>query len=123
MRKQREEAVEERFSKLDGYIYRSQNDMSHLHESLRGLQEERRRDVEETAEFVKQVIGAGKVEWQKEVGRLTVEMDRVRRESSEKANANEVAEMLAKITTTLESKVDLREVQQALNECQTDIKD
>jgi hypothetical protein len=123
VRKQREEAVEERFSKLDSLISRSQNDMSHLHESLRGLQEERRRDVEETAEFVKQVIGAGKAEWQKEVGRLTVEMDRVRRETSEKANANEVAEMLAKITTTLEGKVDLREVQQALNECQTDIKD
>ena len=69
------------------------------------------------------MIGAGKVEWQKEVGRLTVEMERVRRDCSEKANANEVAEMLAKITTTLESKVDLREVQQALNECQTDIKD
>ena len=108
---------------MDGYISRSQNDMSHLNESLRGLQEERRRDVEETAEFVKQVIGAGKVEWQKEVGRLTVEMERVRRDCSEKANANEVAEMLAKITTTLESKVDLLEVQQALNECQTDIKD
>ena len=72
---------------MDGYISRCQNDMSHLHESLRCLQEERRRDVEETAEFVKQVIGAGKVEWQKEIGRLTVEMDRVRRESSEKANA------------------------------------
>ncbi len=38
-------------------------------------------------------------------------MDRIRRDSSEKANANEVAEMLAKITTTLEAKVDLREVQ------------
>lgn len=87
------------------------------------MQEERRRDVEETAEFVKQVIGAGKLEWQKETSRLTVEVDRVKRECQDKANANEVAEMLAKITTTLESKVDLREVQQALNECQTDIKD
>jgi hypothetical protein len=41
----------------------------------------------------------------------------VKRECSEKANANEVAEMLAKITNTLEGKVDLREVQAALNEC------
>ena len=56
------------------------------------------------------MIGAGKLEWQKEAGRLTVEMDRVKRECSDKANANEVAEMLAKITTNLESKVDLREV-------------
>lgn len=50
-------------------------------------------------------------------------MDRIRRDTAERANANEVAEMLAKITTTLEAKVDLREVQQALNDCQSDIKD
>ena len=84
--------------------------MSHLHDSLRGLQEDRRRDVEETAEFVKQVIGAGKAEWQKEVGRVAGEVDRIRRDTQDKANANEVAEMLAKITTALETKVDLREV-------------
>ena len=53
VRKQREEALEERLAKIDGLISRSHNDMSHLHESLRGIQEERRRDVEETAEFVK----------------------------------------------------------------------
>ena len=66
--------------------------------------------MEETAEFVKQVIGAGKVEWQKEVGRVVGEVDRLRRDTQDKANANEVAEMLAKITTSLESKVELREV-------------
>lgn len=55
--------------------------------------------------------------------RIVVEMDRIRRDTAERANANEVAEMLAKITTTLEAKVDLREVQQALNDCQSDIKD
>jgi len=53
VRKQRDESVEERFSKVDGMLARAMNDMSHLHESLRGLQDERRRDVEETAEFVK----------------------------------------------------------------------
>jgi hypothetical protein len=84
--------------------------MSQVHEGMRAIQEDRRRDIEETAEFVKQVIAAGKNEWQKEVARVSNEVERVRREAQEKANANEVAEMLAKITANLESKVDLREV-------------
>lgn len=41
--------------------------MSLLTDSLRALSEERKRDVEETAEFIKQVLGQGKNEWQKEM--------------------------------------------------------
>ena len=41
----------------------------------------------------------------------------------EKASCNEVAETIARLATLIESKVDLREVQTALNECQSDIKD
>ncbi len=89
---------------------RSQAELQLLTDSLRTLQEERKRDVEETAEFIKQVLGQSKGEWQKEAQRIVVEMDRIRREIADYANANEVAEMLAKITTTLEAKVDLREV-------------
>lgn len=41
----------------------------------------------------------------------------------EKASCNEVAETIARLATLIESKVDLREVQTALNECQSDIKE
>ena len=54
---------------------------------------------------------------------MTVDLDRFRRELQEKASCNEVAETIARLASVVESKVDLREVQAALNECQGDIKD
>jgi hypothetical protein len=80
------------------------------------LQEERKRDVEETADFVKQVITQGKQEWQRECVRLEGLLERVRRESM-------TAEGAARVMALLEAKVDIREVQQALNECQGDIRE
>ena len=41
-----------------------------VRDQFKSLQEDRKRDVEETAEFIKQIISAGKHDWQQAVGRL-----------------------------------------------------
>ena len=51
------------------------------------------------------------------------DVEKLRREVSESASGSEMAEMNARFTAILENKVDLREVQMALNECQGDIKE
>lgn len=47
----------------------------------------------------------------------------MKRDISERALGGELAEMHSRFAAILEHKVDLREVQQALNECQSDIKE
>ena len=42
---------------------------------------------------------------------MAVEVERVKRENAEKANANEVAELLGKMSASIEGKVEIREVQ------------
>jgi hypothetical protein len=63
------------------------------------------------------VISQGKQETQTEIQKVSIDIDRLRRDMQEKASCNEVAETIARLATLIESKVDLREVQSALNEC------
>jgi hypothetical protein len=63
------------------------------------------------------VISQGKQETQGEIQKVSIDIDRLRRDMQEKASCNEVAETIARLATLIESKVDLREVQTALNEC------
>ncbi len=88
-----------------------------MKDSFKQLQEERKRDIDETADFIKQVITQGKQETQGEIQKVSIDIDRLRRDMQEKASCNEVAETIARLATLIESKVDLREVQTALNEC------
>lgn len=63
------------------------------------------------------MISQAKQDSLKECQKLTVDVDRFRRDIQEKASCNEVAETIARLASVVESKVDLREVQSALNEC------
>ena len=123
VRKQRDEKVDERLGKSEQGYERALDELYFLKEQLKQLQEERKKDVEETAEFIKQIISAGKSDWQKEIQRLGADAERIRRELAEKAQAQDLAEVHARMSQSLDTKVDLREVQQALNECQSDIRD
>jgi hypothetical protein len=38
-----------------------------LHDSLKHLSDERRKDIDETSEVIKQAIGSGRTEWQREI--------------------------------------------------------
>jgi len=111
LRKSSDHSFEERLSKLLSHHDRFSHDLSSLHDSLKRLSEERRKDVEETTDVIKQTIANGRAEWQREFQRVAVEVERVKRENAEKANDNEVAELLGKISATIETKVEIREVQ------------
>ena len=117
LRKQRDDKVDERLSRSEKLGENALDEASFLKDQLKQLQDERKRDVEETADFIKQIITAGKQDWQKEVQRANIEIERIRRELAEKAMAAELADTQKKIGAVLDQKVELREVQQALHEC------
>jgi len=93
----------------------------YLKDQVKHLQEERKKDVEDTAGFIKQVIAGSKSEIFTEINKVYGEMDRLRRELSEKSAISELLDLKSKVFTQLEQKPDLKEVQTALNECQKDI--
>ena len=96
-------------------------DVTALSNQLKSLQEERRRDVEETAEFINQLVTQGKLDQQKDTSRIKDEIERLRQDVSLRVNTNELLETKEVLSGQLDSKVELEEVQSALNECQTDI--
>lgn len=96
-------------------------DVTALSNQLKSLQEERRRDVEETAEFINQLVTQGKLDQQKDTSRIKDEIERLRQDVSLRVNTNDLLETKEVLSGQLDSKVELEEVQSALNECQTDI--
>ena len=96
-------------------------DVTALSNQLKSLQEERRRDVEETAEFINQLVTQGKLDQQKDTSRIKDEIERLRQDVSLRVNTNDLLETKEALSGQLDSKVELEEVQSALNECQTDI--
>ena len=88
---------------------------------LKSLQDERKRDVEETAEFINQLVSSAKVEQQQESQRVLKEIEHLRRDIAEKAPTSELLETNKNFIGQLQDKVDLNEVQTALTECQNDI--
>lgn len=49
---------------------RSLDEIFFIRDQFRQLQEERKKDVEETADFIKQIINSGKMEQQKDLQKL-----------------------------------------------------
>lgn len=70
LRKSREEKVDERLCRVETNAERAVDECHGVRDQFKFLQEDRKRDVEETAEFIKQIISAGKHDWQQAVGRL-----------------------------------------------------
>lgn len=118
LRKSREEKIDERICRVETNAERAVDECRIFRDQFKVLQDDRKKDVEETAEFIKQIISAGKQEWQQSYGRLGGELDHLKNE----IHASLTGE-LARIVNLLDSKVDLREVQQALNDCQSDIRE
>ena len=94
-----------------------------LKEQSKHLQELHKKDIEETSEFIKQIISASKQDQQKEYQKQMVDLDRLHSKMADKASLAELNQMQERMGAALDTKVDLREVQQALNECQGDIRD
>ena len=89
---------------------------------MKSLQDERKKDVEETADFINQLITQSKEDNLAEINRVTSEIDLVRRDLQDRAVLiNDLEQTKSNLVDQLETKVDLNEVQSALNECQNDI--
>ena len=90
-------------------------------QQLKQLQDERKKDVEETAEFINQLITNSKGEQMQESQRMMKEIEHLRRDVAEKVPTVELLETKSNFIGQLESKVELNEVQSALSDCQQDI--
>lgn len=96
---------------------RALDEIFFVRDQLKQLQDERKKDVEETADFIKTIINNGKTEQQKDLQKTLSDVERLRREMADKCGINELLELKSKVYAQLEGKVELKEVQQALNDC------
>ena len=113
--------IEDLTRKATADSHRACDEILLLKEQLRSAQEERRRDVEETAEFINQLVTQSKLDYQKETNHLYEEMEDLRRDVSMRVNSTELMDTKTNFAGMLNNKVDIAEVQNALNECQADI--
>lgn len=92
---------------------------------MKQFSEERRSDIEETAKFVKSVSSNLKKEIEKDLVRLIEDFDVLRKSVDEntlkKLDKKEFNDYKTKIVLQIDEKVDLLEVQNALNASQSDI--
>ena len=100
---------------------RALDEVYYFREQMKSMQDERKRDVEETADFINQLINSSKTDQQRELNRVLNELEIIRREIGDKAPTVELLETKTNFIGQLEAKVDLKEVQNALNDCQNDI--
>lgn len=89
--------MEEKVSKAEMNAERSLDEIFFLREQIKQLQEERKRDVEETADFIKQIINNGKSETGRDMQKLQSDFERMRRDLSDKASVAELLESKSKI--------------------------
>jgi hypothetical protein len=88
---------------------------------MKSLQDERKRDVEETAEFINQLLSQNKLDSTSEVNKIMNELDFIRRDMNDRVPVTDLEQTKTRLADQIESKVELNEVQTALNECQKDI--
>ena len=119
--KSKTEKSDDKINKIEMNAERALDEIFFVRDQLKHLQEERKRDVEETADFIKQIINNGKVDQQKELTKMQSEVDRCRTEMAAKCSMSELLELKSKVYSQLEGKVELKEVQTALNDCQAEI--
>lgn len=118
---QQKVADDERLIKAVQNSERAMDELYYFRETMKQLQDERKKDVEDTADFINQLLNNSKAEQQREHRRVLGELEVLRREIADKAPTFELIETKSYFIAQLENKVDLKEVQSALNDCQQDI--
>ena len=86
------------------------DDITVFKEQLKQLQDERKRDVEETAEFINQLVTQNKHDHEKETSQIFEQMDEMRRDLAHRVGASELNETRSNLAGVLDTKVDLSEV-------------
>lgn len=117
-----DESLNERFHKTE---QQRDEEITRITERLKILMEDRQNDIEETAKFVKQLIANSRKDMEKDLIKLLEDFENLRKTMEEllskKLDKKELIDFKGKIGKDLEQKVDLTEVQAALNSSQSDI--
>jgi len=98
-RKHKDEKVDERLGKAEMNSERALDELFFIKDQFKTLQEERKRDIEETAEFIKQIINTGKQETSRELQKVAGDLEKCRRDLVDKCSVNELLETKSKIYT------------------------
>lgn len=125
MKRQVEEAGDERDRKIEGFYDKLSEEIYRVNDQMTGILEDRRKDMEETGQLVKQMAANLKKETQSQSNKIDEELGNFKKileeGLSKKLDKKEFLETKAKILSELDGKVDVAEVQKALNQCQEDI--
>ena len=117
-----DESLNERFHKTE---QQRDEEITRITERLKILMEDRQNDIEETAKFVKQLTANTRKDMEKDLIKLLEDFENMRKTMEEllskKLDKKELIEFRGKVSKDLEQKVDLSEVQAALNSSQSDI--
>jgi hypothetical protein len=76
---------------------RALDEIFFVRDQMKHLQDERKKDVEETADFIKSIINNGKLEQQKELSKVSGDIDHIRKIMADKCSVNELIEAKSKI--------------------------
>ena len=120
-----EEILVERQHKNELFYEKLSDEIYKLNDQIKSLLEERRGDIEETTKFIKNVTNTTKKEIQLTIDKHSDELEYMKKAldelTSKRIDKKDLTELKAKLLSQLDSKVDLIEVQNALNTCQSDL--
>ena len=120
-----EETLMERQHKNELFYEKLSDEIYKLNDQIKNLLEERRADIEENMKFIKNVTNTSKKDIQFTIDKLNDELEHIKKGLddiiSKKIDKKELSEVKAKILSQIDNKVDLIEVQNALNTCQSDL--
>ena len=100
----------ERIDKIDIDNERALDEIYSFKEQMRLLQDERRRDIEETADFIKQLIDTQKADWSKDMGSLRLDVDNQKKDMIDRCSLKEMLAIKNNLASQLDNKVELKEV-------------
>ena len=116
--------IQEKESGIEVFQDKFNEDIIQLTEHLKALSEERRNDVEETAKFIKNVVNNTKHEIGKDLEKYAEEYETLKGNIEDifakKIDKKDFLEIRAKLVAQIDEKVDLFEVQNAINTIQSD---
>ena len=82
---------------------------------------EQKRDIDVMADFVKSLGDQQKKEVRQEISKLRLDQDTMKKEVIDRCSMQEVLNIKQNLAQQLETKVDNKEVQTALNDCRSDL--
>jgi len=117
--------VTERVERSEGFFEKTTEEVYRLSDQLKSVLEMTRNDREQTMNFTKEISGTIKKEINQAADKFADDVQTLRKDigelHSKKLDKKEWNEAKSKILAQLDGKVDLLEVQDALNTCQADL--